>query len=71
MNLSCPNIPGAPAIAYDPGLLGSYVDSIDAALGAAAAPIPVGVKLTPYLWDAQVLSSSTNTVVDLHLERGQ
>lgn len=58
VNLSCPNIPGAPAIAYDPGLLGSYVDSIDAALGAAAAPIPVGVKLTPYLWDAQFVAAA-------------
>ncbi len=52
VNLSCPNIPGKPAISYDFALMAGYIRAIDRALDpakapAAAAAVAVGVKVTP------------------------
>lgn len=49
INLSCPNIPGKPPIAYDFDGMRQY---LQVAL-PTACQIPVGVKTTPYFYDLQ------------------
>ncbi|KAI5860230.1 hypothetical protein GGS23DRAFT_614072 [Durotheca rogersii] len=52
LNLSCPNIPGAPPPAYDGAALAQYLGAVAAAATAAAAEgvprVPWGVKTPPY-----------------------
>ncbi|OAA62548.1 dihydroorotate dehydrogenase [Niveomyces insectorum RCEF 264] len=54
VNLSCPNIPGAPPPAYDGPALGAYLAALQAAMAETATStttatrIPVGFKTPPY-----------------------
>lgn len=43
LNLSCPNVPGKPQIAYDFDAMRQYLDAVSKAYGR-----PFGVKLSPY-----------------------
>lgn len=49
VNLSCPNIPGAPPAAYDPAALAGFAS----ALPRDGAPLPVGIKTPPYTHEGQ------------------
>lgn len=61
LNLSCPNIPGKPPIAYDFVGLKDYLTT--ALAPATATPFPnhikVGAKLTPYFYDGQFVEAAT------------
>ncbi|KAI5852385.1 hypothetical protein BZA05DRAFT_425600 [Tricharina praecox] len=48
INLSCPNIPGAPPPAYSAEGLGSYLQLLPEQMG-----VPVGIKLPPFTYPAQ------------------
>lgn len=50
INLSCPNIPGKPPIAYDFEGMKEYLNT---ALAQGTHGLKVGVKLTPYFYDGQ------------------
>ncbi|KAI2639011.1 dihydroorotate dehydrogenase [Hypomontagnella submonticulosa] len=53
VNLSCPNIPGAPPPAYDGDALRRYLNALAARAGGHADPVPWGVKTPPYTHAAQ------------------
>ena len=53
INLSCPNIPGKPPIAYDFEGMAAYLDGVFAD-GAPPPGVVVGVKTTPYFYEQQV-----------------
>lgn len=59
VNLSCPNIGGAPPPAYDGGMLGEYLEAIGDSKSTYRGrmdgeSVPrVGVKLPPYTWKGQ------------------
>lgn len=48
INLSCPNVPGVPPPAYDPGQLEAFLAALP-----SNPPIPVGLKTTPYTHPGQ------------------
>ena len=50
INLSCPNIPGKPPVAYDPVAIRAYLQG---ALARGTHGLKVGVKLAPMLYDTQ------------------
>lgn len=56
VNLSCPNIEGAPPPAYDPALLAEYLEAVSDSKSTyrgrmADESVPrVGIKLPPYTW---------------------
>jgi dihydroorotate dehydrogenase (fumarate) len=56
INLSCPNIPGKPPIAYDFVGMKEYLTTVFAAGGAHG--LKVGVKLTPYFYDGQFVEAA-------------
>ncbi|KEG06662.1 dihydroorotate dehydrogenase, partial [Trypanosoma grayi] len=43
LNLSCPNVPGKPQVAYDFATMRTYLQEVSAAYG-----LPFGVKMPPY-----------------------
>lgn len=55
VNLSCPNIPGAPPPAYDARALSAYLEKLSEAASAEAKRkrIPWGIKTPPYTTPAQ------------------
>jgi dihydroorotate dehydrogenase (fumarate) len=58
LNLSCPNIPGAPPPAYDAAALSTYLVALKRAVAAtppsqAHGPVPIGIKTPPYTHHAQ------------------
>ena len=53
VNLSCPNIPGAPPPAYDAAALATYLAALKRAVAETRAspvhgPVPIGIKTPPY-----------------------
>jgi dihydroorotate dehydrogenase (fumarate) len=55
INLSCPNIPGKPPIAYDFVGMKEYLTTVFA---AGTHGLKVGVKLTPYFYDGQFVEAA-------------
>lgn len=55
INLSCPNIPGKPPIAYDFDGMKEYLTTVFA---NGTYGLKVGVKLTPYFYDGQFVQAS-------------
>jgi dihydroorotate dehydrogenase (fumarate) len=58
LNLSCPNIPGAPPPAYDAASLSTYLEALKRAVATtppsqAHGPVPIGIKTPPYTHHAQ------------------
>lgn len=53
LNLSCPNLPGAPPPAYDAVALAAHLAALPEPADLAAS-IPLGVKAAPFIYDAQV-----------------
>jgi dihydroorotate dehydrogenase (fumarate) len=56
INLSCPNIPGKPPIAYDFVGMKEYLATVFA---NGCYGLKVGVKLTPYFYDQQFVEATT------------
>jgi dihydroorotate dehydrogenase (fumarate) len=56
INLSCPNIPGKPPIAYDFVGMKEYLTTVFA---AGTHDLKVGVKLTPYFYDGQFVEAAS------------
>jgi dihydroorotate dehydrogenase (fumarate) len=55
INLSCPNIPGKPPIAYDFEAMKDYLTTVFA---RGNYGLKVGVKLTPYFYDGQFIEAA-------------
>jgi dihydroorotate dehydrogenase (fumarate) len=55
INLSCPNIPGHPPVAYDFVGMKEYLTTVFA---AGSHGLKVGVKLTPYFYDGQFVEAA-------------
>lgn len=60
VNLSCPNIDGAPPPAYDAGRLGQYLEALpeddETSSGRDEVQVAVGVKTPPYTYEGQFLA---------------
>ena len=55
INLSCPNIPGKPPIAYDFDGMKEYLSTV---FSKGDYGLKVGVKLTPYFYDQQFVAAT-------------